>query len=98
MTNNNHDLPPKEKSPKTPDELLHAIHEQTKTPPPSSESAMTAYSLGIKITIEFISTAMVGAGLGYIGDIFFNTRPILTIVMGAFGVITGIYNIFRKIK
>ena len=50
-----------------------------------------AYSMGI----AFPAAIVLGLGLGWWLDKHFHTRPWLTIVFGAFGVIAAFINLFR---
>ena len=51
--------------------------------------------IGLRICVELFSAVMVGAGIGYLLDNFFGTKPWMLIVFLFFGGAAGILNVYR---
>ena len=47
---------------------------------------------------ELISGVIVGAGIGYLLDILFGTRPLLLIIFLFLGGVAGFLNVYRFVK
>lgn len=50
----------------------------------------------LKMSSEFISAILVGAGIGYLIDSFAGTRPWAMIFMLLLGFVTGVFNVLRS--
>jgi len=51
-----------------------------------------------KIVIDILSGIAVGVFLGYIFDSYFGTLPLFLFLFAVFGMIGGIYNIYKDVK
>ena len=56
------------------------------------------YSIGLKISLDLISSIIVGALIGYGLDKIFSTNPVFFIIFLVLGIITGFYNLFKTVK
>ena len=56
------------------------------------------YSIGLKISLDFISSIIVGALIGYGLDKIFSTKPVFFIIFLVLGIITGFYSLFKTVK
>lgn len=66
---------------------------------PQVKSAATAHTVtGFQISAELIAGVLVGAGIGYLIDDIFNTRPWGLTVFLIFGGLAGILNIYKTFK
>ena len=54
-----------------------------------------AMSLGLRVLSEFVAGIIVGAVMGWQFDEWLGTKPVLLIVMTAFGTIAGFWNVYR---
>lgn len=65
----------------------------------TSASASTGHGAGLgraaRLGTEFIAAILVGAGIGYVGDLALGTRPWLMLVMLLVGFASGILNVVR---
>lgn len=71
----------------------------------NSKGSVTSYSTssartvtGLQISAELIAGVLVGAGIGYLIDNLFNTRPWGLAVFLIFGGLAGILNIYKTFK
>ena len=51
--------------------------------------------IGLRIGVELFSAVIVGAGIGYLLDDFFGTKPWMLVVFLFFGGAAGILNVYR---
>ncbi len=51
--------------------------------------------IGLRIGVELFSAVIVGAGIGYLLDNAFNTKPWMLVVFLFFGGAAGILNVYR---
>jgi ATP synthase protein I len=56
---------------------------------------MSGMSRGFRLASEFVAAILVGAGLGWIIDMFLPTRPWGTIVLLLLGFAAGVLNVIR---
>ena len=56
------------------------------------------YSIGLKISLDLISSIIVGALIGYGLDNIFSTKPVFFIIFLVLGIITGFYSLFKTMK
>ena len=57
---------------------------------------MSAMSRGLRLGSEFIAAILVGAGLGYLLDLWLKTSPWLLLVMLLVGFAAGVLNVVRS--
>jgi len=75
--------------------------EKQKDPKPDQEALEAtqrtgrAMSLGFRVLSEFVAGIIVGAVMGWQFDEWLGTKPVLLIVMTAFGTIAGFWNVYR---
>lgn len=60
-------------------------------------SSQGPHPLGValRISTEFVAAVIVGGGIGWFLDQWLGTQPVLLLVMGVLGVITGFVNVIR---
>ena len=56
------------------------------------------YSIGLKISLDLISSIIVGALIGFGLDKIFSTKPVFFIIFLVLGIITGFYSLFKTMK
>ena len=56
------------------------------------------YSIGLKISMDIISSIIVGVLIGLGLDKIFLTKPIFFIIFLVLGIITGFYSLFKTMK
>ena len=56
------------------------------------------YSIGLKISLDLISSIIVGVLIGLGLDKIFLTKPIFFIIFLVLGIITGFYSLFKTMK
>ena len=56
------------------------------------------YSIGLKISLDLMSSIIVGALIGPGLDKIFLTKPIFFIIFLVLGIITGFYSLFKTVK
>ena len=56
------------------------------------------YSIGLKISLDLISSILVGAFIGYGFDKVFSTKPVFFLIFLVLGIITGFYSLFKTMK
>ena len=56
------------------------------------------YSIGLKISMDLISSIIVGVLIGLGLDKVFLTKPIFFIIFLLLGIITGFYSLFKTMK
>lgn len=57
---------------------------------------MSGLSLGLRLGSEFIAAILVGAGAGYLLDLWLGTSPWILLVMFAIGFAAGVLNVVRS--
>lgn len=57
---------------------------------------MSGLSRGLRLGSEFIAAILVGAGIGYLLDLWLNTSPWLMLVMVLVGFAAGVLNVIRS--
>ncbi len=58
---------------------------------------MTGLSRGLRLGSEFIAAVLVGAGIGYLLDLWLKTSPWILLVMLMVGFAAGVLNITRSV-
>lgn len=76
---------------------LKAKEQRARQDEPESRYANAA-KIGFRIGAELISGVIVGGGIGYLLDDFFETQPLLLIIFLFLGGIAGFLNIYRFVK
>jgi ATP synthase protein I len=69
-----------------------AASEQTR------QGDMSGMSRGFRLASVFVAAILVGAGLGYIIDMFLPTRPWATVVLLLLGFAAGVLNVVRATR
>jgi len=59
---------------------------------------MRASRIGLRVCADLLSAVVVGAGLGYVLDEIFETKPWCLIVFLIFGGAAGVLNVYRLAK
>lgn len=62
----------------------------------SATKDMTGLSRGLRLGSEFIAAVLVGAGIGYLLDLWLKTSPWLMLVMLLVGFAAGVLNVVRS--
>lgn len=62
----------------------------------SAQRDMTGLSRGLRLGSEFIAAILVGAGMGYLLDLWLKTSPWLMLVMLLVGFAAGVLNVVRS--
>ena len=74
------------------------LEKKLKKPKTNNNNNNNGYSIGLKISLDLMSSILVGAFIGYGLDKVFSTKPIFFIVFLVLGIITGFYSLFKTIK
>ena len=66
----------------------------------NNNQGSNAASLGkaLKISTELVAAVVVGSIIGFLLDVWFDTKPLLTICFFFMGVAAGILNVFKSAK
>ncbi len=72
--------------------------EQKLKKPKTNYYKNNGYSIGLKISLDLISSIIVGAFIGYGLDKIFLTKPVFFIIFLVLGIITGFYSLFKTVK
>ena len=72
--------------------------EQKLKKPKTNYYKNNGYSIGLKISLDLISSIIAGALIGIGLDKFFLTKPVFFIIFLVLGIITGFYGIFKTVK
>ena len=72
--------------------------EQKLKKPKTNYYKNNGYSIGLKISLDLISSIIVGALIGYGLDKIFLTKPVFFIIFLVLGIITGFYSLFKTVK
>ena len=72
--------------------------EQKLKKPKANYYKNNGYSIGLKISMDLISSIIVGVLIGLGIDKIFSTKPIFFIIFLVLGIITGFYNLFKTVK
>ena len=62
----------------------------------SAAKNMSGMSRGLRLGSEFIAAILVGAGMGYVFDMWFGTSPWIMLVMLLVGFAAGVLNVARS--
>nr|WP_246423634.1 AtpZ/AtpI family protein [Roseospira goensis] len=58
----------------------------------------TGMGLGLRIGLEMVVTVLVGAGIGYLLDLWLGTAPILMVVFLFLGAAAGVSTVYRVVR
>ena len=72
--------------------------EQKTKKPKTNHYKNNGYSIGLKISLDLMSSIIVGALIGYGLDKIFSTKPVFFIIFLVLGSITGFYSMFKTMK
>ena len=72
--------------------------EQKLKKPKTNHYKNNGYSIGLKISLDLISSIIVGALIGIGLDKIFLTKPVFFIIFLVLGIITGFYSLFKTVK
>ena len=74
------------------------LEKKLRKPKINNHNKDNGYSIGLKISLDFISSIIVGALIGYGLDKIFSTKPVFFIIFLILGIITGFYSLFKTAK
>ena len=72
--------------------------EQKLKKPKTNYYKNNGYSIGLKISLDLISSIIVGVLIGHGLDKIFSTKPVFFIIFLVLGVIAGFYSLFKTMK
>ena len=78
--------------------LSERIEQKIKKSKNNTYIKRNVYSIGLKISLDLISSIIVGALIGLGLDKFFSTKPIFFLIFLVLGIITGFYSLFKTMK
>ena len=61
-------------------------------------SSKDGYSIGLKISMDFLSSIIAGVLIGLGIDKVFSTKPIFFIIFLLLGIVSGFYNLYKTVK
>jgi len=67
----------------------------TSSEPQRAESRGTQVAFAMRLATEFVASVIVGAGLGWLLDQWFNTTPLFLLILFGFGTAAGFRNMLR---
>ena len=80
------------------DNFSRKIEEKLKKTKKTQNNNKQGYSLGLKISMDLVSSFIAGALIGLGVDKIFSTKPIFFIIFLLLGIIAGFYNLFKSVK
>ena len=80
------------------DDFSERIGEKLKKNKRIQNNNKQGYSLGLKISMDLVSSIIAGVLIGLGVDKIFSTKPIFFIIFLVLGIISGFYNLFKSIK
>ena len=80
------------------DKLTDRIDKKSKDIKTKKNYQQSGYSLGLKISMDLVSSIIVGILIGLGADKIFSTKPIFFIIFLLLGIIAGFLNLYRSIK
>ena len=78
--------------------LSERLEQKIKKSKTNNNIKRNGYSIGLKISLDLISSIIVGALIGLGLDKFFSTKPIFFLIFLVLGIITGFYSLFKTMK
>jgi len=79
-------------------DLSKRLEQKLKKSKTNIYSKNNGYSIGLKISMDLISSIIVGVLIGLGLDKIFLTKPIFFIIFLVLGIITGFYSLFKNMK
>ena len=79
-------------------DLSKRLEQKLKKSKTNNYSKNNGYSIGLKISMDLISSIIVGVLIGLGLDKIFLTKPIFFIIFLVLGIITGFYSLFKTMK
>lgn len=79
------------------EELRRKLAELKQKQPSASIAAKPRSQMHSVVLIEVFAGIMVGSFLGYGIDQYFDTLPLFLFVFSIFGVVAGIYNVYKEL-
>ena len=80
------------------DDLSRRIEEKQKKNERIQYNNKQGYNLGLKISMDLVSSIIAGVLIGLGIDKIFSTKPIFFIIFLVLGSITGFYSMFKTMK
>jgi ATP synthase protein I len=78
--------------------LTKKIEKKIKDSEPKNIKNKSSYSLGLKISMDLVSSIIAGTLIGLGVDKFFSTKPIFFLIFLLLGIITGFYSLYKSVK
>ena len=79
-------------------DLSERLEQKLKKSKTNNYNKGNGYSIGLKISMDLISSMIVGALIGLGLDKIFSTKPVFFIIFLVLGIITGFYSLFKTMK
>lgn len=78
------------------DKRIRELRKKSKKATKKAPSRLRTFcEYAFRMAADFASPVIVGLCIGYVADKFFNTKPIIMLVMVIFGVAAGTLNLYR---
>ena len=78
------------------DKRIRELRKKSKKATKKTPSRLRTFcEYAFRMAADFASPVIVGLCIGYVADKFFNTKPIIMLVMVIFGVAAGTLNLYR---
>tara|TARA_B100000886_G_C20017404_1_gene324442 strand:+ start:258 stop:509 length:252 start_codon:yes stop_codon:yes gene_type:complete len=63
-----------------------------------SKHTKSGYGIGMKMSLDLVSSIIAGSLIGLGIDIFFSTKPIFFIIFLVLGIIAGFFGLYKTVK
>ena len=63
-----------------------------------SKNTKSGYGIGMKMSLDLISSIIAGGLIGWGIDIFFSTKPIFFIVFLLLGIVAGFFGLYKTVR
>ncbi len=63
-----------------------------------SSGFVSAARIGITVAADLLAGVLVGAGIGYVLDLLFGSKPLMLVIFLLFGGAAGFLNVYRTVK
>ena len=77
------------------DDTKEKLIEESGSSPKNSRSG---YGIGMKMSLDLISSVIAGSLIGAGIDIFFSTKPIFFIIFLLLGIVAGFFGMYKTVK
>ena len=64
----------------------------------TTKNTKSGYGIGMKISLDLVSSIIAGSLIGLGIDIFFSTKPVFFIIFLVLGVIAGFFGLYKTVK